>query len=53
MNKAKNIHEMKMDNYLGRDGQKGKIQKYIERHNWLNSNKDKLSAFLKIDMNPK
>jgi len=54
-NKAKNIHEMKkeMDNYLGREGQKGMIQKHVERHNWLNSNKDKLCAFLKIDKEPK
>lgn len=54
-NKAKNIHEMKkeMDNYLGREGQKGMIQKHVERHNWLNANKDKLSAFLKIEKEPK
>lgn len=54
-NKAKNIHEMKkeMDNYLGREGQKGMIQKHIERHNWLNTNKDKLCVFLKIDKEPK
>lgn len=54
-NKAKNIHEMKkeMDNYLGREGQKGMIQKHVERHSWLNSNKDKLIAFLKIDNEPK
>lgn len=54
-NKAKNIHEMKkeMDNYLGREGQKGMIQKHVERHNWLNTNKGKLCAFLKIDKEPK
>jgi hypothetical protein len=54
-NKAKNIHEMKkeMDSYLGREGQKGMIQKHVERHNWLNANKDKLCAFLKIDQEPK
>lgn len=54
-NKAKNIHEMKkeMDNYLGREGQKGMIQKHVKRHNWLNSNKDKLCAFLEIDKEPK
>jgi len=54
-NKAKNIHEMKkeMDNYLGRDGQKGMIQKHVERHNWLNANKDKLCTFFKIDKEPK
>lgn len=54
-NKAKNIHEMKkeMDNYLGRDGQKGMIQKHVERHNWLNDNKDKLCSLLKIDREPK
>lgn len=53
-NKAKNIHEMKkeMDNYLGREGQRGMIQKHVERHNWLNSNKDKICAFLKIDEEP-
>lgn len=50
-NKAKNIHEMKkeMDNYLGREGGKGMIKKHIERHNWLNSNKNKVCAFLKIN----
>lgn len=54
-NKAKNIHEMKkeMDNYLGREGQKGMIQKHVERHNWLIANKDKLSTFLKIINEPK
>lgn len=54
-NKAKNIHEMKkeMDSYLGREGQKGMIQKHVERHNWLIANKDKLSAFLKIDKEPR
>lgn len=54
-NKAKNIHEMKkeMDSYLGREGQKGMIQKHVERHNWLNVNKGKLCAFLKIDKEPK
>mgnify|MGYP002735620989 FL=1 len=54
-NKAKNIHEMKkeMDSYLGREGQKGMIQKHVERHNWLNANKDKLCAFLKINQEPK
>lgn len=50
-NKAKNIHEMKkeMDNYLGREGGKGMIRKHIERHEWLESNTDKICAFLKID----
>ena len=54
-NKAKNIHEMKkeMDNYLGREGQKGMIEKHVERHNWLNANKDKLCAFLKIEKEPR
>ena len=54
-NKAKNIHEMKkeMDSYLGREGQKGMIQKHVERHNWLNANKEKLCAFLKINQEPK
>jgi hypothetical protein len=54
-NKAKNIHEMKkeMDNYLGRDGQKGMIQKHVERHDWLTTNKNKLRAFLKVDKEPK
>jgi hypothetical protein len=54
-NKAKNIHEMKkeMDSYLGRDGQKGMIQKHVERHNWLSANKGKLSTFLNIDKEPK
>ena len=42
-----------MDNYLGREGHKGMIQKHVERHSWLNSNKDKLKAFLKIDKEPK
>lgn len=54
-NKAKNIHEMKkeMDNYLGRAGQKGMIQKHVERHDWLSANKDKLCMFLKIDKEPR
>jgi hypothetical protein len=54
-NKAKNIHEMKkeMDSYIGREGQKGMIQKHVERHNWLKENKDKLNAFLKIDNEPR
>lgn len=54
-NKAKNIHEIKkeMDNYLGREGQKGMIQKHVERHNWLLTNKDKLTLFLKINKEPK
>lgn len=53
--KAKNIHEMKkeMDNYLGREGQKGMIQKHVERHNWLSANKDKLCVFLKTAREPK
>lgn len=50
-NKAKNIHEMKkeMDNYLGREGGEGMIKKHIERHNWLNNNKDQICAFLNIN----
>ena len=50
-NKAKNIHEMKkeMDNYLGREGGEGMIKKHIERHNWLDNNKDKICTFLKIN----
>jgi len=50
-NKAKNIHEMKkeMDNYLGREGSKGMIKKHVDRHIWLTNNKDKISAFLKIN----
>jgi hypothetical protein len=49
--KAKNIHEMKkeMDNYLGREGQKGMVQKHVERHYWLNANKEKICTFLNID----
>lgn len=45
---AKNIHEMKteMDSYFGRDGQKKKIQKHVDRHEWLNNNKDILSPFV-------
>jgi len=42
-----------MDSYLGREGQKGMIQKHVERHNWLNANKKKLCAFLKIDKEPR
>lgn len=50
-NKAKNIHEMKneMDNYLGREGGKGMIKKHMERHKWLDINKEKVCAFLKIN----
>jgi hypothetical protein len=45
---AKNIHEMKteMDSYFGRDGQKKKIQKHVDRHDWLMNNQDKLAAFI-------
>lgn len=48
---AKNIHEMKteLDSYMGRDGQKKKIQKHVDRHNWLIQNQDKLVAFLKTE----
>ena len=50
-NKAKNIHEMKkeMDNYLGREGGDGMINKHLERHNWLNDNKIKIKDFLMIE----
>jgi hypothetical protein len=49
-NKAKNIHEMKteMDNYLGRDGNAGMIGKHLNRHIWLNENKEQLDDFLNI-----
>ncbi len=45
---AKNIHEMKteMDSYFGRDGQKKKIQKHVDRHEWLINNQDQLAAFV-------
>jgi hypothetical protein len=45
---AKNIHEMKteMDSYFGRDGQKKKIQKHVDRHEWLINNQEKLAAFV-------
>jgi hypothetical protein len=50
-NKAKNIHEMKkeMDNYLGREGGEGMINKHLIRHEWLNKNKDKICDFFKIE----
>lgn len=50
-NKAKNMHEMKkeMDNYLGREGQKGMVQKHLDRHNWLNQHVQKVCAFLNIE----
>jgi len=38
-----------MDNYLGRGEGKGMIKKHIDRHNWLDNNKDKVCAFLKIN----
>jgi hypothetical protein len=46
--KAKNIHEMKteMDNYLGRDGQQGMIQKHLARHNWLKQHMQDVRIFL-------
>ncbi|MGD0757226.1 MAG: hypothetical protein ABR927_19450, partial [Bacteroidales bacterium] len=49
-NKAKNIHEMKkeMDNYLGREGGEGMINKHLIRHEWLAKNKDKICDFFKI-----
>ncbi|MES2387840.1 MAG: SEC-C metal-binding domain-containing protein [Bacteroidota bacterium] len=45
---AKNIHEMKteQDSYVGRPGQKKKIQRHVDRHEWLLKNKSKLGAFL-------
>ena len=50
--KAKNIHEMKkeMDNYLGREGGKGMVQKHLARHDWLQENKQQLCNLLKIDV---
>src|SRR5690606_33085677 len=49
--KAKNIHEMKteMDSYLGREGGKGMITKHVDRHNWLNNNKEKLQKLFKVE----
>lgn len=49
-NKAKNIHELKkeLDNYIGRDGQKGMIQKHVERHTWAINNMDKICNFLNL-----
>jgi hypothetical protein len=45
---ARNIHEMKkeMDAYLGRAGQKKKITKHVERDKWLQTNLEKVQAFV-------
>jgi len=41
---ARAIHEMKteLDNYLGRDGQPGLIEKHFKRDEWLKGNKEKI-----------
>ncbi|MEJ7693707.1 hypothetical protein, partial [Daejeonella sp.] len=48
---AKNIHEMKteLDAYFGRDGQKKKIQKHIERDTWLAQHQQELQRFIGFD----
>ncbi len=45
---ARVIHEMKteLDKYLGRDGNTGMIDKHVERHKWLNLNKERLTSFI-------
>lgn len=45
---ARVIHEMKteLDNYLGRVGKNGLIQKHVERNNWLKTNVAQLSKFV-------
>jgi hypothetical protein len=48
---ANAIHEMKteMDNYLGRDGEDGKIQKHVRRDAWIKDNKQAVAKLLKLD----
>lgn len=45
------IHEMKteMDNYLGKDGKTGKINKHLNRDTWLKSNIEILKKFINTE----
>jgi hypothetical protein len=46
---ARAIHEMKteLDNYIGKDGKSGHIQKHLNRDTWLKAHKDQLAKFVK------
>lgn len=48
---ARSIHEMKteMDNYLGRDGGPGMIEKHVIRDKWLKENVEQLKKFTKLN----
>jgi hypothetical protein len=48
---ARAIHEMKseMDNYLGRDGSPGMIEKHVIRDKWLKENVEQLRRFVKLN----
>jgi hypothetical protein len=45
---ARAVHEMKteLDNYIGKDGKSGHIQKHLNRDTWLKANKDQLVKFV-------
>jgi hypothetical protein len=45
---ARVIHEIKteLDSYIGQDGKEGHILKHLNRHNWLNENKQQLIKFV-------
>jgi len=45
---ARNIHQMKkeIDAYLGRNGQRKKVAKHVERDNWLKDNLEKVKTFI-------
>lgn len=45
---ARVIHEMKteLENYFGRDGKPGKIQKHVERDKWLRNNTQSLAQYV-------
>ncbi len=51
---ARNIHQMKkeMDAYLGRDGQKKKIAKHVERDKWFQANLDQVQALVRTSSQP-
>ncbi|WP_296705877.1 hypothetical protein, partial [Algoriphagus sp.] len=52
---ARNIQQMKneMDAYLGREGQKKKVAKHVDRDNWLQENLDQVKFFVGAEKTPK
>ncbi len=51
---ARNIHEMKteLDNYIGRDGSTGMVNKHLERDKWLKTNINQVKTFLEVTNSP-